>query len=384
MHTYELINEININKNYKYINEFNTKFNNFLYYYVGLFCYIYLIGLYYFVSKIITKYIYKYVYNYDYVYGIYDNIIHIPYIPHELGNRMKYYEKISQDIITIAPNKPFIVRIDGRAFSNFTTQFDKLTNIPYSLIFKQIMILVANDLLHEFKPSTIYTHSDEIILIFNKQYIKRKDIYTEHIFGGRVTKLLSLIPSFASVVFYKHMRNIKNIDNYFQEQNQYILSNLTQCKNTCKNTPTFNANILVFPEGKEYEIVNYILWRSQGICTRNFIQLYAKKYIGKKYISNINTLERLDILKERGIDLSGNSEYKVDFGLKHGIFIKFNNNDTFKTQFYVFKNIKYSEEMYRFLTEKNNVLNIDNNILIYTSLNYKILFDIVDEHKDIS
>jgi hypothetical protein len=244
------------------------------------------------------------------------------------------------------------------------------------------MLLTANDLLHEFKPATVYTHSDEITLIFGTQSIKQNGEYTEHIFGGRVDKLLSLVSSFASVAFYKHL----NIINAMEVKNdkdigEYITADLTKSINTCSNTPTFDARLIVFPEGKEYEIVNHMLWRSRGDCTRNFIQLYAEKYIGKKNIHKKNTTDRLALLTERGVDLSGNSEYKVDFAMKHGIFLKTDNDDMIKTVFFVFKNLKYSEEMYEFLTEKFNVAEfnseLDSNVLIYSSYNYKSLFNII-------
>jgi tRNA(His) 5'-end guanylyltransferase len=271
-------------------------------------------------------------------------------IPVPLGDRMKYYEKQSESLQTIPANLPFIVRLDGRAFSNFTLQFKK--NLPYSVEFKRAMLGVATDLLHEFKASTVYTHSDEITLIFSEQDFTN-NASPSHIFNGRCSKLLSLISSYASVSFDRHMS---------KECEQ---SNIQQYK----HVPTFDARIIVFCEKNKYEIVNHMIWRSKGDCTRNFVSMYAEKYIGKKKIIGVPMIDRIIQLKKMGIDLAENGN--IDFAMKHGTFIKsINGSNTY----HVFKNLKFSLQMLNFLT--SNVYNpelIDD--IVYTESTKDQLFN---------
>ena len=73
--------------------------------------------------------------------------------------------------------------------------------------FKRSMIMTAHDLLHQFHASTVYTYSDEITLIFPPVCMDaNKNIFLgKHLFNGKVNKLLSVIASYASVSFYKHI-----------------------------------------------------------------------------------------------------------------------------------------------------------------------------------
>lgn len=312
-------------------------------------------------------------------------------IPFELGDRMKYYEEQSRKLEIVPNNRPFIVRLDGRAFSNLTKKYKKVSkdnlDLPYSKEFKHAMLLTANDLLHEFKCASVYTHSDEITLIFNNSNPE-----SQYIFDGKVYKLLSLIPSFASGTFLLHFSqelmengvrfgNSEFDNNDSCESNKRILQRekltrkLTET-NRLDSVPTFDARIIVFPEDKEYEIVNHMIWRSKGDCTRNFISLYAETYLGKKNIQNMSNAERLQKLKEKGYDLNAES---TDFSLKHGTFLKYNSEND-EVEFYVFKNLFFVADMYDFLTVKHGYeLSKDQeaklDMIMYNNKNYNILFD---------
>jgi hypothetical protein len=102
------------------------------------------------------------------------------------------------------------------------------------------------------------------------------------------------------------------------------------------------------------------MWRSKGDCTRNFISMFAEKYLGKKSLYKVNSTERVNRLIDVGV-LSFDPEHEnVDFSMKHGVFIKRVNNvdpvfgkSSINTTFYVFKTFKYTLEMVKFLTEKS-------------------------------
>lgn len=292
-----------------------------------------------------------------------------------LGDRMKQYEKYSTDITTIESDRPFIVRLDGRSFSKFTKPFkddsEKTLNMPYSPGFKRVMILTAHDLLHEFNASTAYTHSDEITLVFNKAKIS-DDSASEHLFGGKVTKLLSLIPSYAASSFLTHLH-----EEFHFSQKVYDPMTFTKrwTRNKCLKFPSFDARIIVFPKDKEYEIVNHMMWRAKGDCTRNFISMYAEKHIGKNKLNGMTTNQRVQELKKYGIDLDDDIP---DKSMKYGLFIKNTkriidqnkefvdaNNLPIRSVFYVFENLLFSDEMYDFLVAKTDECQ---NILDHTKL----------------
>lgn len=286
-------------------------------------------------------------------------------IPLSLGDRMKFYENLSNDLIKIPYDCSFIIRLDGRSFTRFTrylmttlTKKYKNYNLPYSEDFKDAMYLTAHDLLHEFWSATAYTHSDEITLIFPARKSLKNGRPNEHLFNGRVDKLLSVIASFASSSFYQHIKNqlkTTNINDEYIESIHYQLSN--PLTGTTK-VPTFDARVIVFPREKSYEIVNHMLWRTND-CTKNFVSMYALKYLGKSVINKMSTRDRSDMLSVRGHDLTDDN---IDKSMKHGVFMKsahindVENMNTehfkkiIKTNFYVFPEFKFSSDMYQFLS----------------------------------
>lgn len=304
-------------------------------------------------------------------------------VPFGLGERMKYYEEQSRKLEVIPNDRPFIVRLDGRAFSNFTRKYKKIAkdtlDLPYSKEFKHAMLLTANDLLHEFNCTTAYTHSDEITLIFNNINPE-----SQYIFDGKVYKLLSLIPSFACGSFMLHfseelinsgIQSEENKENKENSKCDKLIKKLLE-PNNIDSIPTFDARIIVFPKEKEYEIVNHMIWRSKGDCIRNFISLYAETYLGKKNILGMSNVERLEKLKEKGYDLNGEN---IDYSLKYGTFLKYNTKSN-QVEFYVFKQISFTSYMYNFLTKKQDY-ELDKeqesnlSMLLYNYDNYGELFD---------
>lgn len=284
------------------------------------------------------------------------------HIPVDLGERMKYYEEMSTNISVVKPEQSFVIRIDGRAFSKYTKSLKALSqkthDVPYSPEFKRCMLLTANSLLREFRPSTVYTHSDEITLIFSPSYDKNGYL-TPHAYDGKVRKLLSLIPSYASVVFKTNIdREMELV--YGKPAEYKNVSKQLQSGYTCGEVPTFDARLIVFPE--DYEIVNCIMWRSKGDCTRNFVAMFSDKYLSKKSTHQVSTKDRIIMLREKGFELEGDN---VDLSMKYGTMLKINcekkgNNDDACSVFYSFKNFKFSDDMLNFLLAKNSSVGVNN------------------------
>ncbi len=86
------------------------------------------------------------------------------------------------------------------------------------------------------------------------------------------------------------------------------------------------------------------MWRSKFDCTRNFVSMFAEKYLPRKDIICKSTDERLKMLCNVGYDLDG---HDVDYAMKHGVILKVNgtdidNSERVITVFYTFKNFTFS------------------------------------------
>ena len=211
-----------------------------------------------------------------------------------LADRMKNFETFNK--INILPYEPFIVRIDGRNFSKLTKTFFKK---PVDNHFTEIMRTTAYELFQEFKPTIVHVASDEINLVFNAKCTKKDYQYNpkkyQHLFGGKTCKILSIIPSFATSIFTKLLLNNYKLD---------------------KLNISFDSKLILTPYDKDYELINYLYWRSTIDSYRNLLSMYCYEYFTDAELLNMSIESRIKLL-----------ENKVDFtnlpnNIKYGWFIK--------------------------------------------------------------
>jgi len=145
---------------------------------------------------------------------------------YEIGEEMKGYEKVLGDI-KISPDNFWIIRIDGKKFSSFTSVFKQKGQFRNPAIAVS-MELTAEDVLKEFNALTAYTQSDEITLVFApKRYFYEKAIEkgepvdvienlkkllekNELPFNGKVQKIVSLAAGYTSARFNHHLQTFMN------------------------------------------------------------------------------------------------------------------------------------------------------------------------------
>jgi tRNA(His) 5'-end guanylyltransferase len=84
------------------------------------------------------------------------------------------------------------VRIDGKGFSKFTKSFKK----PFDDILGGVMVSTMLNLVKETHASFSYTQSDEITLIYTPG-----EKASEYLFGGKVSKINSVLASMATYYF---------------------------------------------------------------------------------------------------------------------------------------------------------------------------------------
>ncbi len=229
-----------------------------------------------------------------------------------LGERIKMYENTPLPTTgKIKPEDNFIIRLDGRSFSAFTGSFVK----PFDPIFIKAMCYTAQDLLEKFNCQTAYTHSDEITLIFSRQYPDKSGTYVSvHLFDGRVQKIISLTASYCSVRFNWHLSKLF-------EQNAMGTNPVVYPENLIKKVfnceQMFDARCICFPDELAHEIVNHQIWRSVYDSHRNAVQAYAHVYIGKKNCMGKNSAQLINMLDETGISWSD-----VPRWIKYGFYCK--------------------------------------------------------------
>lgn len=192
-----------------------------------------------------------------------------------LSDRMKRFEKQFEHAIT--PDKAIIVRLDGHCFSKRTRGFSK----PFDNRFADCMVKTATDLLTIWHPSTAYTHSDEITLIFSPSEIKG---YT-HPFNGRVNKLVSVMASDCSILFRKNLKEINKSGKY-----KALIG-----KEMINRHWSFDGRAMAFEKDQLHEVANNLIFRQRD-CKRNMISGMAREKFGEKAIYGKNTGELMNLL----------------------------------------------------------------------------------------
>jgi tRNA(His) guanylyltransferase len=109
----------------------------------------------------------------------------------DFGDRMKAYEKTYTS--TYVPiDQILCVRIDGKGFSKFTKGFKK----PFDDVLGGVMVSTMMNLVKDTHASIGYTQSDEISLIYTPG-----EKASEYMFGGKVSKINSILASMATAYF---------------------------------------------------------------------------------------------------------------------------------------------------------------------------------------
>lgn len=181
-----------------------------------------------------------------------------------IGDRMKIYEGIEANRILI-PGLPICVRVDGRAFHTFTKGMQR----PYDITMSNAMIETMKYLVEETDARIGFVQSDEISLVLS-------DV-KEPLFGGRVSKLTSVIASIATAKF-----NIE-IHKFFPD----------------KPMATFDCRVWSIPN--RTEAANTILWREFD-ATKNSISMAARTYYSHKQLLGKNSSQMQDMLMEKGVN----------------------------------------------------------------------------------
>jgi tRNA(His) guanylyltransferase len=207
-----------------------------------------------------------------------------------LGDRMKEFEKEEY----ILPENAYLVRLDGKNFSSFTSKFKK----PFDERFTKAMVLTMNKLLDEFIAVTGFCCSDEITLVFPPIHGKA----SEHAFNGRKNKIATLLSGKCSTLFLLNLLAI------LEQEKTPDLTLIQYVKNKC---PCFDSRVIEIQPHQFFEVCNNIYWRSQYDCKRNSIATYARHILGPKSCIKKGGNEMIELMKQKGFDFTTLETYKI-------------------------------------------------------------------------
>lgn len=205
-----------------------------------------------------------------------------------LGDRIKKYESVFTSL-RVDASKPFVIRLDGHAFSQFTRGLKR----PYDYNFHQAMVNTTKILMKEYGAQTGYTHSDEISLLFYPKTTKNGEQKEPH-FGGRIQKIVSTSAAFCSVVFNKEL-----IEIFAGKEDEYPAENSSIFERMMSSKAYFDSRIFQVPD--EPQMFSYMYWRSTVDCKRNHVSELSRRHFTKRELFKKSVHERIAMLEEKGI-----------------------------------------------------------------------------------
>ena len=207
-----------------------------------------------------------------------------------LGDRMKSFESVHTQT-SLVPGIPVYVRIDGRAFHNFTRGLQKPFDPDFAWSMKE-----TTKYLHDKTNAFIsYVQSDEISLCYLEP--------SKMPFETRLFKLESVLAGMASAAFC-------------------VYGSKTKLKDRIeKMIPHFDCRVCQMPLE---EIPNMLLFRERD-CLKNAITLVALEYFSNKQIHKKNSDEKIEmLLKEAGVDFAKDidEDFRVGSWFRRVVFQK--------------------------------------------------------------
>jgi tRNA(His) guanylyltransferase len=185
---------------------------------------------------------------------------------------MKSYEAAFDNCLP--SGRAAILRLDGHAFSKFTSHFHK----PFDQRIHDAMVTVCKDLLRSYPSATVaYTQSDEITLVFPNGMDS---------FNGRVQKIASLAAGWASVRFNFHLA----------EEIERGGSGSCERERSVLGTAHFDARLFVVPSVEE--ALNSLLWRCRGDAMRNAVSAFARTLFTSAELHGKSTKDVLNLIKD--------------------------------------------------------------------------------------
>jgi len=219
----------------------------------------------------------------------------------EFGARMKGYEASSQ--LHLDPSLPWICRMDGHCFSQFTRIFQK----PFDLRISKAMAHTCADLMTHFNPRLVFTQSDEITMVFDPTPLDREGKQQTMMFDGRVQKITSLTAGYCSARFNYHLSRLAGTPTSPPDltirppsihERQSTKDASTQHERCVGGTAFFDSRIFNVPNATE--AANAVLWRMHD-CVKNSVSMLAQAHVPHSKLQGVAREGQLALLAEKGV-----------------------------------------------------------------------------------
>lgn len=222
--------------------------------------------------------------------------------PDILATTIKSLEKKAESILIA--NQPWIVRLDGASFKTFTSSLQK----PFDPALTSTFALTAAALLRKFNAVTAFTQSDEITLVFPPENDLKQMLY-----AGRISKITSIISSFATAAFNDYWYNLTNKAVFIEkdkdkENDSCSLTRLGLADDSgfiqfpdylLKRValhPCFDARAFTVPDKKT--AIEALLWRHVYDCRRNAFNSIGTYKYGSSNMHGLSLKELTDKLDQ--------------------------------------------------------------------------------------
>jgi tRNA(His) 5'-end guanylyltransferase len=197
----------------------------------------------------------------------------------ELSERMKGYERAFRNVLP--GRSPVIIRVDGKAFSQYTQRAQK----PFDERFSDLMVGTARRLCDVIQGAQLaYTQSDEISVLVHGY----KTFHSQSWFDNQVQKMVSIAAGTASAYFSVNSWKMWAETGWEQvpdsDSSVYV------------KPAVFDARAFTLPES---EVCNYFLWRQKD-ASRNSIQMLARSLHSHKEIDGKNGSEMQEMCFQKG------------------------------------------------------------------------------------
>lgn len=216
-----------------------------------------------------------------------------------LAKQIKQLEEISDQ--RLDSSYPFVVRLDGVSFRNYTRGFNK----PFDQRMTRAFVRTSADLLQRFSPLTVYYASDEISLVFNAcPTINTSDKNPQtHMYSGRVQKLASVFASYTAAKFNKYI----NEEDWSDIQNQNVQERIAS------HSAYFDGRAFSVPN--EFVAMASIYWRHRYDTLKNATLTYALRYYPQNAILGKSPHQLRDLMRqEKNWDMLSEAPKNIIYG----------------------------------------------------------------------
>ena len=217
---------------------------------------------------------------------------------HRKGDRLKAIERAIEQ--TVPTESPYIIRLDGCSFHTFTRGMTR----PFDMRLVSSMEETTKDLVLKVGATTGFTQSDEISLLFPACDILAGQT---HLYNGRVQKLCSIVASYATLCFNKHLAS----------HNWEASDGSQDLKGKVSTGAFFDARLMIVDRD---QAADCFAWRQVFDCQRNAVMAVAQSHFSAKQLHKVNRERAVQMLSEIGVDVSDHSIYPAK--CMYGCFVK--------------------------------------------------------------